>query len=192
MRDLFFFDFLSYIIWRTPEFQIYLFIYFLDNSSLDTRCEETPVCHNFLFKCDWWDVINSGRGIKKDEYGFTCLNFERTICTDEPFVLASQAKQVFYVQNSNEENWHTVVEIQTRGVYDMNQKVSINDPEPYQQLITLHSQRDVHELVENDLINWDRNDIAGETIQTDVLLSRQKNIVERDNEFIHDDDIDDV
>ena len=27
---------------------------------------------------------------------------------------------------------------------------------------------------------------------TDVLLSRQENIVERDNEFIHDDDIDDV
>ena len=145
-----------------------------------------------LFKCDWWDVINSGRGIKNDEYGFTCLNFERTICTDEPFVLASQAKQVFYVQNSNEENWHTVVEIQTRGVYDMNQKVSTNDPEPYQQLITLHSQRDVHELIENDLINWDRNDIAGETIQIDILLSRQKNIVERDHEFIHDDDIDDM
>ena len=54
----------------------------------------------------------------------------------------------------------------------MNQKVSTNDPEPYQHLITLHSQRDVHELIENDLINWDRNDIAGETIQTDVLLSR--------------------
>ena len=43
LRELFFFDFLSYIIWRTPEFQIYLFIYLLDNSSLDTRCEETPV-----------------------------------------------------------------------------------------------------------------------------------------------------
>ena len=74
----------------------------------------------------------------------------------------------------------------------MNQKVSTNDQEPYQQPIKLHSQRDVHELIENDLINWDRNDIAGETIQTDVLLSRQENIVERDNEFIHDNDIDDV
>ena len=50
----------------------------------------------------------------------------------------------------------------------------------------------MYELVENDLINWDRNDIAGETIQTDVLLSQQENIVERDNEFIHDDDINDV
>ena len=97
-----------------------------------------------LFKCDWWDVINIGKGIKKDEYGFTCLNFERTICTYEPFVLSSQTKQVFYVQNSNEENWHTVVEIQTRGIYDINQEVSTNDPEPYQQPITLRSQHDVH------------------------------------------------
>ena len=102
------------------------------------------------------------------------LNFERTICIDEPFVLVYQAKQVFYVQNSNEENQHTVVEIQTRGVDDMNQKVATNDPEPYQHLITFHSQRYVHELIENDLINQDRNDIARETIQTDVLLSRQK------------------
>ena len=49
----------------------------------------------------------------------------------------------------------------------------------------------MYELVENDLINWDRNDIVGETVQTDVRLSREGNIVERDNEFIHD-DIDDV
>ena len=82
------------------------------------------------------------------------MNFGRTICTNEPFVLASQTKQVFYVQNSNKENWHTVVEIQTRGVYDTNQEVSTNDPEPYQQPITLHSHHDVHDLVENDLINW--------------------------------------
>ena len=50
-----------------------------------------------LFKCGWWDVINIGKEIKNDEYGFTCLNFERTICTDEPFLLSSQVKQVFYV-----------------------------------------------------------------------------------------------
>ena len=47
----------------------------------------------------------------------------------------------------------------------------------------------MHELVKNDLINWDRNDIAGKTVQKDVPLSRQENIVERDNELIHGDDI---
>ena len=74
----------------------------------------------------------------------------------------------------------------------MNKEVSTNDPDPYQQPITLHSQHDSHDLVENDLINWERSDIKGETIQKDVLLSRQRNIVNRDNEFIYDEDIDDV
>ena len=40
--------------------------------------------------------------------------------------------------------------MQTRKVYDMNQEVSTKDPEPYQQPITLHSQHNVHDLVEND------------------------------------------
>ena len=31
-----------------------------------------------------------------------------------------------------------------------------------------------------------------EIVQTDVLLSQQRNIVEGDNEFIHNEDIDDV
>ena len=84
------------------------------------------------------------------------------------------------------------MEIKTRRVYDMNQEVSTNDPESYQRPITLHNPHDVHDLVENDLINWERNDIVGETIQTDVLLSQQRNIIEGGNEFIHDEDIDDV
>ena len=73
----------------------------------------------------------------------------------------------------------------------MNRDVSTNNLESYQQPITLHSQRYVHDLVDNDLINWDRNDIVGETVHTDVL-SRQGNVVEKINEFIDDDDIDDV
>ncbi|RWR90776.1 class III heat shock protein [Cinnamomum micranthum f. kanehirae] len=60
-----------------------------------------------LFKCDWWDVTNhGGRGIKQDEYGFTCVNFTRTLNTNEPLILANQAQQVFYVQDTNEPNWH--------------------------------------------------------------------------------------
>ena len=48
-----------------------------------------------LFKCQWIDII-SGRGLKKDEFGFPLVNFLRLIHTggrliDEPYVLASQA-----------------------------------------------------------------------------------------------------
>ncbi len=52
-----------------------------------------------LFRCNWADVT-SGRGLKKDDFGFTLVNFSRLIHTGEqlghePFVFSSQAKQVF-------------------------------------------------------------------------------------------------
>jgi Domain of unknown function (DUF4216) len=56
-----------------------------------------------LFKCDWVDVTLV-RGIKKDEYGFTLVNFSHLVHTGEklehePFIFASQAEQVFYVKD---------------------------------------------------------------------------------------------
>ena len=57
-----------------------------------------------LFKCDWFDT-KQGRGVKKDALGFTLVKFLKLIYTgtnllDEPFVLASQVQQVFYIQDS--------------------------------------------------------------------------------------------
>ncbi|XVE92524.1 hypothetical protein REPUB_Repub01dG0104600 [Reevesia pubescens] len=56
-----------------------------------------------LFKCDWIDP-GQGKGIKKDPFGFTLVNLSKMVHTgvksnDEPFVLASQVQQVFYVQD---------------------------------------------------------------------------------------------
>ena len=56
-----------------------------------------------LFKCQWIDVI-SGRGCKKYEFGFPLVIFSRLIHTggrliDEPYVLASQTSQVFYMKD---------------------------------------------------------------------------------------------
>ena len=51
-----------------------------------------------LFKCYWID-INSNQGTKKDELGFTLVNPSCLLKTEEPFILASQAIQVFYVED---------------------------------------------------------------------------------------------
>ena len=117
-----------------------------------------------LFKCDWWDVINTGRGIKRDEYGYISVNFTRTLSTDEPFVLASQAKQIFYVKNANESNWHTVIEMQPRDLYQMSEKISNGDPEPLQQSELQDDHLHILELVDEDVIVWNRNDVLGEVI----------------------------
>ena len=86
-----------------------------------------------LFKCDWWDVTNIGREIKNDEYDYTFINFARILPTNEPFVLASQAKQVFYVKNLNESDWHNIQLMQPQDLYQMNGEVSSDDFEPFQQ-----------------------------------------------------------
>ena len=57
-----------------------------------------------LFKCDWKDVYNQGKGIKTDNYGFTSLNLDRSLQTNEPFILACQVEYVFYVREMGEPN----------------------------------------------------------------------------------------
>ncbi|EOY16711.1 Uncharacterized protein TCM_035569 [Theobroma cacao] len=45
-----------------------------------------------VLKCDWFQV-------KQDEFGFSLVNFMRLTSQNDPFVLASHVKQVFYIQD---------------------------------------------------------------------------------------------
>lgn len=47
-----------------------------------------------VFKCDW---VDSGNGIKINELGYTLVELGKLGHKNDPFILASQAKQVFYV-----------------------------------------------------------------------------------------------
>ena len=51
-----------------------------------------------IFKCKWFDAHSGERGVKVDKYGFESINVDRFLKTQsqEPYILASQAKQVFY------------------------------------------------------------------------------------------------
>ncbi|KAG8491840.1 hypothetical protein CXB51_015115 [Gossypium anomalum] len=76
-----------------------------------------------LFRCDWADV-NTARGIKKDQFGFTMVNFSRLIHTgqqlmDEPYVFSSQVKQVFYSKDPTDEGWYVVLQNTPRDLFDM-------------------------------------------------------------------------
>ena len=55
-----------------------------------------------IFKYDW---VESNNGIKVDKIGFTCVNLSKVWNKDNPFILASQANQVFYVDDSMESGW---------------------------------------------------------------------------------------
>ncbi|XP_028080882.1 uncharacterized protein LOC114282405 [Camellia sinensis] len=60
-----------------------------------------------VFKCDW---VDNTKGIKVDELGFTLVELGKIGHKDNPFILASQAKQVFYVQDQLDPRWSVVLE----------------------------------------------------------------------------------
>ena len=76
---------------------------------LDYRSFRIPV-----FKCDW---IDSTVGIK-EETGIILVDLSRTRYKDDPFIMATQAKQVFYVPTLDSK-WSFVLSTQPRYIgYD--------------------------------------------------------------------------
>lgn len=75
-----------------------------------------------LFKCDWWDVHSHGRGIIKDCFDFISVNTGRVLSND-PYVLASQVGQVYYVEDVAKPNWKVIVRANPRNYYDVPENV---------------------------------------------------------------------
>ncbi|CAN6719068.1 unnamed protein product [Malus baccata var. baccata] len=71
-----------------------------------------------LFKCVRVNS-ESPQGMKTDQYGFTMVNFNRLGFKKDPFILASQALQAFYVGDTIEKDWHVVVQTQLRDLFDV-------------------------------------------------------------------------
>nr|XP_027101673.1 uncharacterized protein LOC113722592 [Coffea arabica] len=80
-----------------------------------------------LFECDW---ISNGSRMKQDVDGFTVVNFANVRPHVEPFILASQASQVFYVEDPTNKDWQVVISTTARGGYNMG---TIMDVETYLQ-----------------------------------------------------------
>ncbi|WMV08510.1 hypothetical protein MTR67_001895 [Solanum verrucosum] len=72
-----------------------------------------------LFHCNWFDVCDEIKGVKKDEYDLVSVNPDRFLKTNEPFVLADQASQVFYANDNSNKDWQVVRKTQPRDSYEI-------------------------------------------------------------------------
>ena len=59
-----------------------------------------------LFQCKWAD---NHRAVQVDEHGFTLVDFDRVSHDNDPLILASQVKQVFYVTDPADHKWSVVL-----------------------------------------------------------------------------------
>nr|GMC86667.1 transposon protein, putative, CACTA, En/Spm sub-class [Ipomoea batatas] len=80
-----------------------------------------------LFRCRWFNVHDNEKGSKVDEYGFTTINPERILRTNEPFTLANQASHVFYGIDNMIKGWHVVIKTQPCDLYKMPQSEEIEN-----------------------------------------------------------------
>ncbi|MED6108562.1 hypothetical protein PIB30_025211 [Stylosanthes scabra] len=96
---------------------------------------------------------------------------------DEPFVLATQAESVYYIQHSSSAKWHTIIKAKPRGSFSVLEDSDTNDQEsePYQlnelaEIWIDFSQYSMHN--DNDLIT--RNDIAGVSVDEDIPIIEEE------------------
>ena len=115
-----------------------------------------------LFKCDWYDVSHEGIGYKRDLHGTTIVNTSQKLKTVEPFVLACQATQVYYVNGIKDPTWNVVIETKPQNLYEM----PSDEEEPYQEEENLHCNANVlQEENEDDDIDWSRSGVENMIIE---------------------------
>ncbi|KAH7862248.1 hypothetical protein Vadar_002030 [Vaccinium darrowii] len=155
---------------------------------------ELQYCHGnrvFLFKCDWWDTGNKKTGIKKDGH-LTSVNISRKWYREDPFVLATQVEQVFYINDvKNGGKWQVVQKTCPRNVFDVSEKgknvdggdndeVSILNDEPYQQFVPINA-NEVEQVDDRDMSPLNRTDVCSEHVDANVILSRPNSSLLDDN-----------
>ncbi|XP_071712837.1 uncharacterized protein [Rutidosis leptorrhynchoides] len=97
-----------------------------------------------LFHCDW---IPSGSSIKVDENGYTTVNFDHLRTPKEPFILASQAQQVFYVADCVHKGLKVMIKATPRDFFDMDEQTCIEDVDEHLQSdIPMYIRHATHDL----------------------------------------------
>ncbi|CAL9005352.1 unnamed protein product [Prunus brigantina] len=69
-----------------------------------------------VFRCDW---IDSTSGLVVDELGFTLVDLSKIGHRNDQFVLASQVKQVFFVDDPMHRGWSVVLSMPNREYNDV-------------------------------------------------------------------------
>lgn len=125
-----------------------------------------------LFKCKWFD-LRKKTGMQKDK-NLTSINVNRFWYEHDSFVLATQARQVFYIDDPKlGENWRIVLKFQDRHLYDVPEMQNsetgngeTND-EVYQD-VSLESNSIVNDT-DNMLSQLHRDDVDSVTLDAYVI-----------------------
>jgi hypothetical protein len=146
-----------------------------------------------LFQYDWYDVLaattSRGRGYNRVKWGIIDINTTRFRFSNEPYILATQAEQVFFVKLVNKPVWSNVVAMKPRNLFSMPEEENEDDIDSIDLGI-----RGMNLLAgQDDLTNWTRSGKEGTTRDASVIQRVHAEAVnEPDDDMVFlDDDYDD-
>lgn len=149
-------------------------------------------CHVVLFQCRWFGDQDPRKRTRNDN-NLTSVYVAKEWYKDEPFILATQAKQVFYLEdNLNGPDWRIVEECNHRNVWDLpdidlilgqsSSSVQLSvEPSDLDSLSTRH-QSAIPEPVSNDAVNLLEN------IEEEEFIDDEET---EDEELMEEDDLSD-
>ncbi|XP_022870847.1 uncharacterized protein LOC111390092 [Olea europaea var. sylvestris] len=110
--------------------------------------------HVPIFKCDWANIVN---GIRRED-GFTLVNLHEGLkqFENDPFILATQAKQVFYSRENETSSWYVALQAPSRDFHGSH----MEEDTAYEITIPLDiSQRNIDNLDDDE--NYARIGVEG-------------------------------
>lgn len=147
-----------------------------------------------LFQCDWFDVPppdrNQSRGYRKDKYGIINLDTTQLRFKDEPYILGSQAQQVFYVRDVKKPNWATVVQMNPRNLLAPSALNGEVLAEPNADIMDVGVGEMIVPNISEDITSWHRSGVEGANGDVSVIQNI-KPIAYEEIQVESDDDADD-
>ena len=113
--------------------------------------------------------------ITEDKFGLTLVNFKHLLyktehASNEPFILASQAQQVFYVQDPTEEDWNVVIKMKPRDLYGLCPALPIDSRSVQPFEVEGFGEQELDEMTNttNEDMDWVREDIEDEEVNEEL------------------------
>ena len=84
---------------------------------LEFECIGEPVKRVVLFYCEWYDPKRLNRTCKHNNYKIIEINHTKRYATYDPFIIAQNARQVYYLSYSGKckLNWKVIIKIKSSG-----------------------------------------------------------------------------
>ena len=143
----------------------------------------------FLFRCDWYDITRSKTtGLRDDGY-FKSLNHKALRYKNDPFILAYQADQVFYMEDTDlGKDWKLVQTFSHRHLYDVPESETgeLNAADAYQEdmAVATSTVNNVDPLFHT----FSRDDEEGTPVDPKIVAKIEKNAENNDEDSATDED----